>query len=275
MRIVDLSVAIENASESEEIPARIKYISHRKGGTLLGLGVLWNGKSFFEKLFHFINGFVKRKRISSKDFPDSEALATEKITLSTHTGTHIDSPYHYGKNNRSIEEIPLDFFYSDGVMLDFSSRKSMEPLKKVEIIEKLDDIGYKLKPNDIVLICTGAYQYYGKREYKTDYFGLSVESLQFLLEKGIKLIGTDAFGLDQPFEYMERKFNQTKQKQYLWPTHLYGKKHPYMMIEKLSNLLKIGRFYNFKVAAFPIKIEGASAGWSRVVAIIYEEKESD
>lgn len=274
MRVIDLSVTIENDHISEEVPAKIKYISHKKGGLLLGLGILWSGKTFSDKFCHFLRGMLNGKRIKATDFPDGEALATEKVTLSTHTGTHVDSPYHYGKNNRSIEKIPLSDFYGDGVLLDFSMRTSRGPLEKDEIIKKLSDINYTLKPGDIVLICTGAYTNYGQSTYKKKYFGLSVGGLSFLLENGIKLIGTDAFGLDQPFGYMNRKFNQTRKQNCLWPVHMYGKKHPYMMIEKLTNLHEIERPYGFKVAAFPIKLQGASAGWSRVAAII-NEKESE
>jgi kynurenine formamidase len=54
----------------------------------------------------------------------------------------------------------------------------------------------------------------------------------------------------------------------LWAAHFVGKEKEYCQIEKLANLEKIPQPFGFKVAVFPIKVEGASAGWARPVAII-------
>ena len=67
---------------------------------------------------------------------------------------------------------------------------------------------------------------------------------------------------------MYKKYLENKDSNELWPIHMYGRKVPYIMIEKLTNLKKVGRNFDFKVIAFPIHIKGGSAGWSRVVAII-------
>src|SRR5690625_1879201 len=60
--------------------------------------------------------------INSAEWPEGKAWATEEITLTTHTGTHIDAPYHYwdktGENNsKKVDDLPLDWFYNDGVLL--------------------------------------------------------------------------------------------------------------------------------------------------------------
>ena len=273
MRFVDLSVCIENNCISEEVSAKIKYVPHKKGATLLGLGILWSGKSFIAKLVHFFREYFSGHRLKSADFPEGEALATETVTLTTHTGTHVDAPYHYGKDNLKISQIPLEYFYGDGVLLDFSNRVFRTPLSKSEIVEKLQEISYEIKEKDIVLICTGAYELFKKEEYKSDYFGLSKEALGYMLDQGVRMIGTDAFGLDQPFTYMDQKYRENHDKNELWPAHLYGRQHPYLMMEKLSNLKEIGRCTGFTVMAFPVSIHNASAGWARVVAMIDEEKE--
>lgn len=275
MRIVDLSVPIEAGCISEEVPSKIKYINHKIGGRLLGMGVIWKGNNLLSKILNFIVCVAKGELITCNDFIDKKGLSTEIIKLSTHTGTHIDSPYHYSEKNGDFSSISLENFYGDGFIFDFSSRCSEEPITVLEIVEKLNNSKCKLKKGDIVLFYTGASHLWNSVEYKEKYVGLTMESVEFLLDKEVSIIGTDAFGLDQPFDYMCRKYKKSSNKLELWPAHMYGRKRPYLMIEKLTNLDKVGRLYGFKIVAFPVYIKGASAGWSRVVAIIEDEKEDE
>jgi cyclase len=54
----------------------------------------------------------------------------------------------------------------------------------------------------------------------------------------------------------------------LWPSHIYGRQREYLQIEKLANLDQLPRPVGFKLCAFPVKIEGGSAAWTRAVAIL-------
>jgi len=66
-------------------------------------------------------------------------------------------------------------------------------------------------------------------------------------------------------EYIEKRASPL-----LWPAHFLGREREYCHIEKMANLDKIPKPFGFKVACFPIKVEKASAGWVRAVAIIEE-----
>ncbi|WP_242856205.1 cyclase family protein [Ruminiclostridium josui] len=165
-----------------------------------------------------------------------------------------------------MSEIPLEPFFNDAVVLDFSQRNSCLEISKEEIEKKLKEIGYLLKKDDIVLLRTGGEKYWGSSDYTSKYVGLSVEGLDFLLDLGVQVIGTDGFGLDQPFQWMHDNYIESKDKSYLWPVHIHGRKRPYYMIEKLGNLQSLDNPFGFKVAAFPVKVKKASAG----LAIIEE-----
>ena len=58
-------------------------------------------------------------------WPDGVALSAEVVTLSTHSGTHVDAPFHYGPavagHTRTIDEVPLEWCYGPGVLLDFAA----------------------------------------------------------------------------------------------------------------------------------------------------------
>ncbi|SDX41583.1 Kynurenine formamidase [Marininema mesophilum] len=207
-------------------------------------------------------------------FPNKEGWATEEVTLSSHSGTHVDAPYHYGSLSegrpaKTIDQIPLQWCYGDGVLLDFCHKGIGEGIDEQDIKSELNRIGYDLNPFDIVLIHTGASKLFGTPGYANKQPGLVRSAVQFLVSQGVKLIGIDAWGLDRPFDRMAEESISGKGQ--FWEAHLFGREKEYCQIERLCNLEEIPKPFGFTVQAFPVKIEGASAGWSRVVAILEEK----
>jgi kynurenine formamidase len=88
-----------------------------------------------------------------------------------------------------------------------------------------------------------------------------------LIEQGIKVMGTDAWGWDTSLDVLVAEF-KSGIKYKLWAAHYAGKEREYCHMEKLCNLDKITKPYDFLVFAFPIKIENASGGWLRAAAIV-------
>ncbi|MFA1820894.1 cyclase family protein [Virgibacillus oceani] len=250
MKIIDLSVPLSE-NIKEPLPAKIAYKDHKQGAKqaagMLGL--------------------------KPEDFPESKAWAVEDITLNTHTGTHVDAPWHYwptseGEKSRTIDEVPLEWFYGDGVVFDFSDKPKGYELSITDLEKKLEEINYDLNPLDIVLIRSDADKYIYNQEYASIHVGVSAEATEWLIKQGIKVVGTDGWGWDIPLNLQAEEYNQKKQDGILWAAHFVGKDLEYCQIEKLANLDKIPKPYGFKVATFPIKVEGGSAGWARPVAII-------
>lgn len=216
--------------------------------------------------------FAEMYGLKPEDFPEGKYCATEIITLGTHNTTHMDAPYHYGafsegKPAKTIDQIPLEWCYGDGVVLDFHHKKKGEGITAEEVKNELRRIGYKIKPFDIVLIRTDVYKHYGEPGYEEMHPGMTKEATKWILEQGVKVTGIDAWGWDRPIEIMAMEL-KAGHKEKFWEAHFLGKEKEYCHIERLANLDKIPKPFGFKVAAFPIKIEGASAGWVRAVAII-------
>lgn len=267
-KIIDLSVPIDiNFWEPEKID-RI-FINHQKGADILGKSHFYfSSSNLLKKIFHFI--FHKKKIISRKDFPNEMGLSNMFYKISTHTGTHIDAPFHYGWNNmnkkpKTIEKLPLELFIGNGVLLDFRSEILID---KKSVIKKLNFHNYEIASGDIVLINTGASKLLGTKEYFLKYKPIQRDVIEFLVKKGIKVIGTDAFSFDPPFVSMIDEYKKSKNKGLLWPAHFYGREFPYIQIERLGNLEEIPLFTGFKFCCFPIKLNGADAAWTRAVAII-------
>jgi kynurenine formamidase len=252
---VDLSITIEAGLPSDPpmmIP-KIDYVNHAAGAV---------------QMEEFFPGLKKEQ------LPNGLGWALETITLTTHSGTHLDAPYHYhptmdkGAPALTIDEIPLEWCFSDGVLLDFRHKADGERITAQDVQQELDRIGYTLKPFDIVLIQTGADAAWGTPQYLVKGPGMTRESTLFLTKQGIKIVGIDAWSWDRPLPFLAKEFQETGDPRVIWEAHFAGIETGYCHMEKLANLDAIGRPHGFTVSCFPVKIKGASAGWCRPVAII-------
>lgn len=266
MQIIDLSLPIDERTP-EVHPFGIERLGHREGIRHLNWVML---KKTIRGRISFCLG---KRMIKPQDLPDEQFLSLETVHCPVHIGTHIDYSFHYGtesegRPSKTINELPLEWCFSDGVVLDCTHKKPGEVISKEDIVNGLKEIGYELKPWDIVLLHTGADRYFGTKEYLTHYPGVSPAAIECMLDKGVKIIGIDALGMDRPYKFMMADFMRTHDGGYLWPAHFFGRKKEYAHIERLANLGALKRSCGFKVACFPIKIKDTGAAWARVVAML-------
>jgi kynurenine formamidase len=196
----------------------------------------------------------------------------------THSGTHMDAPWHYhptmnhklvpgGEPSATIDQVPLDWCFRPGVKLDLRHLADGSVATARDVEAELDRIGYTIKPLDIVLINTAAGAVYGTDAYWETGCGMGREATLCLLDKGVRIVGTDSFGWDAPFPYVAKRFAETGDHSILWEGHKAGREIGYYQMEKLHNLEGLPSF-GFTVACFPVKVKGGSAGWTRAVAIL-------
>lgn len=271
-RIIDLSLPIEEEG-SEPLPPRITYHDHAWGATRMALAPAQDQRSWARTIGRVLAGALTGKRVRARDFPNGEALAWESVRTDTHHGTHVDAPWHYGPTcagqpARTIDQLPLAWFIGPGVRLDLRDKPAGAMIRPADLEQALAAIGYTLQPFDIVLLWTGADTFWGRPEYLERYCGLGAAATHWLLDRGIKVIGTDAWSLDRPPRAMGRDFLQTGDPSYLWPAHLVGREREYCQIEKLAHLGDLPAATGYTVTCFPVNIARASAGWTRAVAIV-------
>jgi len=268
--IIDLSVAISPENWEPE-PIAIDWIDHVAGADKLGKSAYYfeQNKGWRGLLAGL---FSRRQRpIDHCDFPDGMGLSQMFYRLSTHTGTHIDAPIHYGWRKDAetlpytISEIPLEWCYGAGILLDFSTDRG--EIDAENVARQCEAAGLTVSAGDIVLINTGANRIFSRREYFIDYRPIGPSAVSYLLDRGVKVIGTDAFSFDAPFMEMIEAYRETGDTSALWPAHIMGRDRPYLQIERLGNLDRLPRANGFTVSCLPIKLEHADAAWSRVVAI--------
>jgi kynurenine formamidase len=177
--------------------------------------------------------------IAATDFPDAAGFAAaEWVTLTTHHGTHLDAPWHFhptmdhGKPAITIDEVPLDWCFRPGVKLDFRHFPD----------------GYVVTDADV------------ESELKRIGCGMGYRATMYLLERGVRLTGTDAWSWDAPFKYTAQRVAETGDRSLIWEGHKAGRDIGYCHLEKLHNLEALPPF-GYTVS------KGASAGWTRAVAI--------
>ncbi|EAW42120.1 MAG: cyclase family protein [Halieaceae bacterium] len=262
-RFIDLSIYLENdvISDPPMMQPKIEYVTHDAGAEQV--------KLFFDGL-------------ESHELPDSEGWAVEFVQLCTHNGTHLDAPYHYhstmnGKDGNperaiTIDEVPLEWCFQSGVKLDFRDKADGYVVTAADVEAELARIDHTLKPLEIVLINTAAGEAYGQPDYVSKGCGMGYEATMYLLDRGIRVTGTDAWSWDAPFSYTAERYADDKDASIIWEGHKAGRDVGYCHLEKLHNLEALPT-RGFTVSCFPHKVRGGSAGWTRAVAIIDDESE--
>jgi len=252
-KIVDLSMPIENdiPSDPPGLGPRIDYTAHQAS---------------FDQLAPFFPGLRR------EDMPDGEAWAVEDVRLNTHNGTHLDAPWHFhstmndGEPALTIDQVDLQWCFQPGVKLDFRHLPDGHVVTADEVEAELRRIGHALAPLEIVLVNTRAGTAYGSPGYVGAGVGMGRDATLYLLERGVRLTGTDAWSWDAPFPHTARRFAETGDASLIWEGHKAGRHIGYCHLEKLHNLEALPPS-GFVVACFPVKVRAASAGWTRAVAL--------
>jgi len=253
-RIIDISVALQAGLNADPpiMEPKIRYFDHKQTA---------------KEVCSFFPG------LKPEDLPGNEGWAIEHVQITTHNGTHLDAPWHFastmdgGKPAYTIDQVPLEWCFQPAVKLDFRHLPDGYVVTASDIEAELTRIGHTLAPLDIVLVNTAAGRRYGESDYLTSGCGIGREATLYLTSRGVRVTGTDAWSWDAPFAFTARRYAETHDARLIWEGHKAGREIGYCHMEKLSNLEQLPA-HGFMVSCFPVKIKGASAGWTRAVAIL-------
>ncbi|SDJ08405.1 cyclase family protein [Lutimaribacter saemankumensis] len=255
-RFVDISVPLEAgiASDPPIMLPEIDYLDHKMTAGQIA--------SFFPGL-------------KESDLPGGDGWAVEMLRISSHNGTHLDAPYHHhstmnnGERAITIDEVPLEWCFAPGVKLDFRHFPDGYLVGAQEVEDELKRIGHDLQPLDIVVVNTAAGAKYGAPDYVDSGCGMGREATLYLLERGVRVTGTDAWSWDAPFLHTAKKWMETHDPGIIWEGHRASIDIGYCHMEKLANLDSLPPT-GFTISCFPMKLKGGSAGFTRAVAIFEE-----
>ena len=248
--LVDLSAPIEASPEGtpDFLATKVDYLDHAGGAAEI------------ETLF----------RVPPRLLRDGEGWSRETITLGTHNSTHVDAPYHYnsriqGRAAQTIEQLPLELFFGPGVVVDATAKEDGDAVGAEEMEEGIATAGHRLDEGDIVLVRSGRDAFYGEDDYVARGPGVSAEATRWLFDRGVRVMGIDAWGWDRPLHLQAAEAVERDEPGIFWEAHQADL--PYCQIERLVNLGELPST-GFRVACFPLPISGASAAPARVVGMV-------
>ena len=263
VKFIDLSIPIANDTfcDPDVTAPKIEYHLHEKGATQMGI---------------FFSGLKP-----SEHLPDGKGWANENLIVTSHSGTHMDAPWHYApiqdreigeKQALTIDQIPLEWCVGPLIVLDCTDFEDGYVMKPADVDKKLAYIGHNLVEGDIVCVHTTAPQYFGTKEYLDRGVGIGKEATLHIIRQGVHVVGTDAWSWDAPFSLINKRWKESIEEKkpdpsILWEGHYAGIELGYFQMEKMANLDKVPPV-GATIYCFPIKITGASAGWVRAVATV-------
>ncbi len=195
----------------------------------------------------------EKKRAGSTEF-SSKALS---ISFSDHAGTHVDAPVHFDSrpDAASIDQMPLERFYTSAICLDLSHAPLRHAVTVPEMEAALAGSGQEIRPGDTVLLYMATNErLLGKPGYLHDFPGLALESVHWLADRGIGMFGVEAVS---PAPEGEPNFQ----------AHLACAERGITHIECLANLERLVGRGRFRFIGFPLRIRGGTASPIRAVAL--------
>ena len=199
-------------------------------------------------------GDHSEKKVAGNTVFTSKAMY---LSMSDHAGTHVDAPVHFDPRPgaASIDQVPLEDFYTSAICLDLSHIPLKHAADVAEMEAALAKSGQEIRPGDTVLLHMATNErLLGTPGYLHDFPGLAVESVHWLADRGIKMFGVEAIS---PAPEGEPNFR----------AHMACAERGITHIECLANLDKLVGRGRFRFIGFPLKIRGGTASPIRAVAV--------
>ena len=194
---------------------------------------------------------------------ESDYCHVDVLTLGSHTGTHIDAPFHFFADGKKIDELPVQRFVGMGVLMDVSGKADRA------LIEPEDFAAHStsIDPGDFAIFKTGRDKYFGTPRYYLHPY-LSTASARLLLTLGVTLVGIDAMNIDPTYQEVmdgEPSANSLpNEEEYGYPVHDILLSNDILIVENLHNLKKINHIkgiYSF----LPLKLKDSDGSPIRAV----------
>ncbi|MHB1627370.1 MAG: cyclase family protein, partial [Bacilli bacterium] len=171
-----------------------------------------------------------------------------QLSMSTHQGTHMDAPFHFLDDGKTVDQLDLEKCIGDAVLIDLSHKKPKEPIDIEDFEPYIDRIGRGAR----VVYRTDWYKEYPNMHYFSDFPYMTIDLAKWLVSREVALIGMDV-PTPNPTDYD--------------PVHKILLGAEIVIVEGLARLGDIGRDEFFLMAA-PLRIRGRDGSPIRALAII-------
>lgn len=170
-----------------------------------------------------------------------------KMTMFTHTGTHMDPPAHIFPGRTTLDQFPADQFIGKALVIDCRELKEGDAITMTHLTR----YGEKLDQADFLLFNLGWDRYWGTEAYFGNFPCIDMEVLDCILASNYKGIGVDTISID-PMNSLTRHRKLFREKDIV-------------VVENLKDLHKCG-IDLFRFSAFPLKLSDCDGSPVRAVA---------
>lgn len=170
-----------------------------------------------------------------------------QVVMSTHQGTHLDAMYHFLDDGRTLDQMPLDWFYGPAAVLRIpkAPREEIGP-------EDFQPYEQLLVPGARIIYETGWHQRFGSAEFYSDFPSLTQDAARYLASRRIRLLGMDT---------------PTPSRDWYEVHHiLLAKDAEIVIVEALANLDRVPDRIEF--IGFPLNFTGRDGSPIRAVAVV-------
>lgn len=174
-----------------------------------------------------------------------------KLTLGSHTGTHIDAPRHFIPNGRGIDQISVSKLIGEAYVADMS----IKPIGDGITAQDLNDvIRGRVKRDDILVVYTGCSEHWDDDSILQNYTYLTGEAAEYLVSKDVRAVGIDFLSVEK-----FRAPNPVAHKTLL--------NKGIFIIESLSRSIRQFVGKRILMMCMPIKLENGDGAPSRVIGV--------
>lgn len=180
---------------------------------------------------------------------------SEILKLNTHTATHLDAPFHFFADKKTIDQIPLEAFVGKAILINLTGVPACHPIG----ISELEPYQDKITRGSIVLLCTGWHKKRGySKEYYNDWPYLSGEGASWLLEQGVRGVGIDGMSMGGWYEGTGRPCHEILLANDVW------------LLEELDFPEEVLKYEEAELHAVPLKLSGCGGSPCRAYVIVKE-----
>ena len=181
---------------------------------------------------------------------EKDGCQVDKILMGSHSGTHIDAPWHIDTQGAKMDEIPVNRFIGNGVLVDVTGKGSGESIGIDDLTPVIDQI----KPEDFLIFHTGWDRFFGQKAYLKHPY-ISPDLADKILHMEVSLVGIDTLSVDPTGT------NIFATHEALMPSRI-------LIVENLCNLQSVPQtrgIYSF----LPLKLNGSDGSPVRAVFMDY------
>jgi arylformamidase len=189
---------------------------------------------------------------------EKDGVNLTKLTLGSHTGTHIDAPRHFIPNGIGVDQIPASKLIGEAYVADVSSKPAGSGITAQDLRKTLEK---SVTPDDIIVVYTGCSEHWDDESMRRNYSYLTRDAAEYLVSKKVRAVGIDFLSVEK-FKASAPVAHKT----------LLG--HGIFIIESLSQATKHFLGKRMLMICMPIKIQNGDGAPSRIVGVPIDENQA-